>query len=316
MIKKYGIILLTILIMLAFAACDDGPAIEGPPPLDEVETEPVAEEPEEEEEEIPEPTPEAAAISPEDALDMAYEAYNQVMDRLFLMEGAVDVGLIIDFAVEALGVTTSYGIHGNMRLIGDDAGNRMAVSMDFGDLEGAVEVYIIEDEYGDMFIRFAKGEEVLEWTFDNEEFFVLEMEELDEIFDMIFSYIEAFHMADLLFEDFLSAEIEEAEVGTIRYYIVIDALASEDIIWENEYMYSVLDGFIDSFIESSGIDIEWPLFQEGLLLIVTDTDGTPRSMRVEIEMDFDVDGVDMTAQFAMEYIFNAFGPQVVIERPA
>ena len=318
--KKWCAMLLAILLIFIGTACIEEPVVEEPPEQEVAEALPVEEalEPEEDEAEEEETIlglmPDRRELSSDEAVYLALEAFDRVLEHIFPEPGAVDMDLVIGFEVEAMGMTVNYRIHGNWRAIVefDDEESRMALSWDFGAMEDAVEMVVVEDESGEFFVRFAQGDEVIDLDFDT----ILTDDAAREIFESLESYMGMFISIDFLMDgDFLSAEIEDAEDGSAHYTVVLCDLGAYDIVLVNDYMFNVLEGFVESFTESSGIEI-FPVFQESLLVIVMDADGRPMGVSIVIDIAFDADeDVDMAAQFTMEYTFNAFDGQVVIQRP-
>ena len=325
MIKKYSAILLAILLVFVFAACAEEPVVEEPPVREVAEAPPVGEESrpeqedeaEEEEELLLGLTPGIRELSSNEAVSLAWDAFNRVLDYIFPEPGAVDVDLVIGFETSVMGMVINYEIEGSWKAIIDldSEGVQWAVVWDMGELEGGVvEIFISEDEKGNFFARFASEDELIELDAD---LFLGFDEDVELFFDAVDLYVDAFVVIELLFDgDFGAAEIEDKEDGTTHYTIALCEFGAEDLIYGSQYKTNVLQGFVESFIATSGIEV-FPEAQESLIVIVMGADGRPESMHIEINIEFVTEEeLDMVARFTMDYTFNAFGEDVVIRRPA
>ena len=316
MIKKWWVILLAILLLFAAAGCLEEPMEEEISAGEEAEAPPVEEEPE------PEPEPEREEnpilgirdLSQDEAVDLAYAAFERVLDHIFPEPGAVDMDVVIGFAGDAMGTRIQESIQGNWRAsVGPFAEwGQVKVFWDFGPMEDRVEMYLEMGDIGEEYFRFVRGDTVIEFHGEDEE-----DEPPWELMDYFESYAFMFISIDMLWiGDFLSAEIEDAEDGSTRYTIVLCEFGAEDIMWGNHYMMGVLEDFLEHVMESGGMEI-FPVFQEGLFVIDMDAEGRPVRVHVGIEIAFDAEEeLDLRAQFTRDYTFNAFDQDVVIQRPA
>ncbi|MCL2568877.1 MAG: hypothetical protein FWE12_05510 [Oscillospiraceae bacterium] len=235
------------------------------------------------------PTPPAV----QDPQEHAFEAYLQIMNSMNLgpgQDGAYDLEFTMDMTMDFMGETIHSVTHGHMQMIveGEIARSFMVMEMDM-DAFGTttMEMYMAMEGTSFTEIRMiVDGQEI------PSEFLLPEM--LEGIFE------DAMNMPDVEAEAFLSAEIE-----------VIDGYTHMHVVLDGQLMMDFAMAAVDGMLADLGMDLEITMGDVPMTIIV-DANDNPVSMTMEMDMTMIFDGEEMTMTSVSEFIFIAFGDDVVI----
>ena len=255
MLKKFGTILLALVLIASLAACGGG----------------------------------TATVDP---AERAFETYSNIMQRLSIQpghSGAYDIDFVMDMDMTILGETIETTSTGNMRMIvdGDDAEMSMTMYMDMGGLGStSMEMYIaIEGGSLSTMQILMDGEEF------PQEFLSPEMEAMfQDMFDDMLNVPEIDGM-----EDFTSVEIEEVNGQTIMHIVLDGESFSEFVLAAMEDELAMFGLDMDMTIEDIYMTIvtdseDNPLSMSMEMHMHMEIDGEEISLSTNIEMFFNAFG--------------------------
>ena len=217
----------------------------------------------------------------------------QIMQAMNLapgQDGAYDLEFTMDMTMDFMGETIHSVTHGHMQMIveGEIARSFMVMEMDMGAFgTTTMEMYMAMEGTSFTEIRMTiDGEEI------PSEFIMPEM--LEGMFE------DAMNMPDVDEEAFLSAEIE-----------VIGGYTHMHIVLDGQLMMDFAMAAVDGMLADLGMELEITMGDVPMTIVV-DADKNPVSMTMEMDMTMIFDGEEMVMTSFSEFIFIAFGDDVVI----
>jgi len=304
--KKLGIILLALMMLAVFTACD---YFASPPDVDvddyeAYDPDDIYESDDEYEED---------GLSPE---EIAIEVYNDIVQRFNFFDdnepGAFDVDAIIEVDIDMLGYDISVVIDANLRIICDGQQTQMVVythtdMSDLGTPPMDADMYVMME--GDTvvdFLMFTNGEDVTG---------LIPVGSIDDM------------LADALndvnnYPEFDESAIRSVDIDTVGNTTVINLLLYSDML--GEWIADVMEAYT-TMLDAFGVELEANV-ADLLITIETDRDGNPLTMvfdmltRLNFPDDLtgeleELSGEEMQISMIVYYVYNSFGDDVEIIWP-
>jgi len=306
--KKLGIILLALLLLTVFTACDyfspfnnDGDDYE-------------AYSPEEENDELyDEYTEDEDARSPE---EIAIEIYNDIVQLFSFIEdnepGAFDVDAIIKVDMNMLGYDINAVIDANLRIVSDGHQTQMVVytNTDMSDL-GTPPID------ADMYVMMENNTITDFRIFTNGEDFT-DLIPAGSIDDMLHDALTDINN----YPEFDESAIRSVDVDSVGDNTIISLLLYSDML--SEFVADIMEAYTELF-DAFGVEFEIDI-ADLLITFEIDSDGNPLTMIFDMLMRLsfpdnltgelaELSGEEMQISMVVHYYYNAFGDDVEIIWP-
>ena len=296
MLKKFGAILIVLILVVSLAACNRGTTPTEPAEVRNQPETSTETEVETEAEAYDETEPET--FEQTDAMVAAYEMYSQILQRLSFGDqnpsGAFDVDIAMEIEMSMDGEVLVMTSTGNMQTIvdGENMKSVMVMETDMGELGSMdMEMYmVIEDNVLTEFGFYMDGMDMSAF---------IPMEVMQEMMD------DTLNIPVLEMEGLLSAEITEIAGNTVVNLVLDGQMYTEFMM---DIMGSMLDGMLEE-LGSMDFAIE---VDDIAITIVVDSNDNPVSMTMEMHMQMEIDGETLVMSSITEYTFNAFDDDVEI----
>ena len=285
MLKKFGAILVVLILIMSLAACGNEPVQQTVP---EIQADPDAYAEEE--------GPETSTAPDSAATARAYQMYSQILQRMSFGDqnpsGAFDVDIAMEIEMYVDGEVIVMTSSGNMQVVadGDNMKSVMTMETDMGEL-GSMTMdmhMVIEDNVLTDFGFYMDG-------MDMSAFIPMELMQ-DMMGDML-------NMPDLEEEGLVSAEITEVAGNTVVNLVLDGEMFTE-------FMMEAMSGMLDGMLEELGpVDFEVDV-EDIVMTIVVDSNDNPISMTMEMHMQMEVEGETLVMSSITTYTFNAFDDDV------
>jgi len=291
--KKLGIILLALLLLALFMACDNAT----PTDVDDYEVYDPDDIYESDDEHL---------LSPE---EVAIEVYNDIVQRFSFVDdnqpGAFDVDAIIKIDMDLLDYDISIVIDANFRIISDGHQTQMAIythtdMSDFGTPPIDADIYVaMEDDIIVDFVFFADGEDISDFA---------PVESIDDALADINNYPE-----------FDESAIRSVDIDSVGDTTVINLWLYSDML--GEFISDTMEAYT-TMLDSFGVELEADI-ADLLIIIEIDSEGNPLTMvfdmltRLRFPDDLtgeleEFSGEEMHISMIVHYSYNAFDDVEII----